>query len=166
MENAALREAAFDNIEAAREAASQGLKMAPASPGASAEAALAMAGDQKHAELLVDDLNRSFPAHTQMRSLYLPPVRAALALQQRNTAEAVKDLQPASPPIEFALIPFSINVSCLYPTYIRGQAFLAAGNGAAAISESRRFSIAAELCGIAGPERWRIWASHGQMRLN
>lgn len=152
LENAALREAAFGNMTAAQEAAAEGLKMAPASPGASAEAALAfaMAGDAEHAKSLVKDLNNRFPVHTQMQFLLLPPVRAQLTLRQGNPSQAVNDLQPVSPPIEFALIPFLVNVSCLYPTYIRGEAFLAAGDGAAAVSE---FQKVLDHSGIV----WNCW---------
>jgi len=41
-------------------------------------------------------------------------------------------------PIEFANIPFSNNTSCLYPTYIRGEAYLAAGEGVAAAAEFQK----------------------------
>jgi tetratricopeptide (TPR) repeat protein len=73
-----------------------------------------------------------------MQSIFLPPVRAQLALKQGDPREAIKDLQAASPPIEFALIPFTVNASCLYPTYIRGEAYLAAGEGSAAAGEFQK----------------------------
>lgn len=129
-ENAALREAAFGNIVAAKEAASQGLKLAPLNTDVSAEAALAfaMAGDETRAKSLAQGLNQRLPLHTQMQSLWLPTIRAQLALQEKNPAEAVKDLTPSST-MEIALIPFVVNISCMYPTYIRGEAYLGAGDG-------------------------------------
>jgi eukaryotic-like serine/threonine-protein kinase len=138
-ENAALREAAFGNMAAARQAASQGLKMAPNSTDAAAEAALAfaMAGDETRAKSLTHDLNQRLPLHTQMQSLWLPAIRAQLALQRKNPAEAVDDLT-ASSSMELALIPFVVNISCMYPTYIRGEAYLAAGEGRAAAAEFQR----------------------------
>jgi tetratricopeptide (TPR) repeat protein len=141
LENAAIREAAFGNIAAARQAATAGRKLDPESAGVSAEAALAftmvgnITGDATQAKSLLQDLNRRFPLHRQMQSIFLPPVRAQLALKQGNPGEAIKDLQTTSPPIEFALVPFLVNVSCLYPTYIRGEAYLAAGEGTAAAGE-------------------------------
>jgi hypothetical protein len=47
-------------------------------------------------------------------------------------------LQAASPPMELALIPFLVNVSCLYPTYIRGEAYLSSGEGSAAAGEFQK----------------------------
>jgi eukaryotic-like serine/threonine-protein kinase len=140
LENAAIREAAFGNMVAAKQAAAAGRKLAPESAGVSAEAALAfaMAGDRTQAKSLAQDLNQRFPLHTQMQSILLPPVRAQLALKDRNPGEAIQDLQAVSPPIEFAVIPFVVNGSCLYPTYIRGEAYLAAGEGSAAASEFQK----------------------------
>ena len=44
----------------------------------------------------------------------------------------------AALPLEFANINFLNNLSCLYPTYIRGEAFLAAGQGSAAATEFQK----------------------------
>ena len=35
-------------------------------------------------------------------------------------------------------ISFVLNLSCLYPTYVRGEAFLAAGDGKAAVAEFQK----------------------------
>jgi hypothetical protein len=35
-------------------------------------------------------------------------------------------------------IPFVANISCLYPTYVRGEAYLAAGQGTAAAAEFQK----------------------------
>jgi hypothetical protein len=135
--------------------------MAPASPGATAEAALtfAMVCDAERAKSLIDDLNKRFPVHTQMQFLLLPPVRAQLALKQGKPSEAVSDLQPASPPIEFALIR-----SCsMFPVFTQRtfeeRPFLPLAMGPLPPPSSRKFSITAELCGTAGQEQWRIWGS-------
>ncbi len=139
LENAAIREAAFGNMAAARQAASEGLKLVPGNTNASAEAALAfaMAGDTARAESLANDLNHRLPLHTQMQSLWLPAIRAQVALHRKNPAEAVKNLATSSP-MELALIPFVVNVSCMYPTYIRGEAYLAEEQGRAAAIEFQR----------------------------
>jgi len=47
-------------------------------------------------------------------------------------------LQPALPPIEYGAIMFLANISPLYTAYIRGEANLAAGRGAAAATEFQK----------------------------
>ena len=139
-ENAALREAAYGNRGAASEWAEEGLKLFRGSLGVQVQSALAFAmnGDTAHANSLADELNGRYPLDTHVQSLWLPSIRAQLALDRGNAAQALKDLQPAAPPIEWGLIPFAENVSCLYPTYIRGQAFLASGESPAAAAEFQK----------------------------
>ena len=137
--NAALREAAYGYAARARWSAADALKLAPASQGVESEAALAfaMAGDTARAESRLQDLNKRFPLDTQMQSLWLPPIRWQLALNRKNPAGAFHDLQAAGS-IEFGQITFVNNISCLYPTYVRGEAYLAAGQGSAAVTEFKK----------------------------
>jgi serine/threonine protein kinase/tetratricopeptide (TPR) repeat protein len=132
---AAQREAAFGNHAEARQSAAEALKLAPASQGAEAEAALAfaMADNTARAEALAQDLGKRFPLDTQMQSLWLPAIHAQLALNgdRKNPASALNDLQAAAL-IELGNIPFDSNVSCLYSVYVRGEAYLKAGEGRAA----------------------------------
>ncbi len=139
LENSALREAAFGNLSDAKQAASEGLKLVPTSQGVEVEAALAyaMAGDKTGAQSLVQGLNKRYPVHTQVQLLWLPATRAQLALNQQNSADALNALQAASA-IELGGIPFINNISCLYPTYIRGEAYLAAGQGKESASEFQK----------------------------
>jgi class 3 adenylate cyclase/tetratricopeptide (TPR) repeat protein len=139
-ENAALREAAFGNAAEAKQSAAEGLKLTPASQGVAVEAALAyaMAGDTARAESLAQDLNKRFPVDTQMQSLWLPAIRARMALNRQNPTEALHHLQAAAGPIEFGQISFLANLSCLYPTYIRGEGYLAARQGSAAAAEFQK----------------------------
>ncbi len=138
---AAQREAAFGNVGDAKQTAEEGLKLYPAiaSQGVAVEAALAfaVAGDTAKAESLAQDLNKRFPLDTQMQSLWLPAIRAQLALNRNSPSEAITDLQAASS-IELASIPFVANISCLYPTYIRGEAYLAARQGKEAATEFQK----------------------------
>jgi tetratricopeptide (TPR) repeat protein len=115
------------------------LKLYPASQGVEVEAALAfaIAGDTTRAESLAQDLNKRFPLDTQMESLWLPAIQAQLALNHKIPTEAVHDLQAASP-MELGQIGFVANLSCLYPTYIRGEAYLAAGQGKEAAAEFQK----------------------------
>jgi serine/threonine protein kinase/tetratricopeptide (TPR) repeat protein len=137
--NAALQQAAYGNTTESRQSAAEALKLAPASPGVEAEAALAfaLAGDTARAESAARDLGARFPLDTQMQSLWLPAIRAQLALDRHNPASALNALQAASP-IELGQILFVNNISCLYHVYVRGQAYLAAGQGSAAAAEFQK----------------------------
>jgi serine/threonine protein kinase/tetratricopeptide (TPR) repeat protein len=136
---AAQREAAYGNPAEARQSAAEGLKLAPTSQGVEVEAALAfaMAGDTARAESLAQDLGKRFPLDTQMQSLWLPAIQAQLALDKKNPASALNALQAASP-IELGQIMFVANISCLYHVYIRGEAYLAAGQGKEAAAEFQK----------------------------
>jgi tetratricopeptide (TPR) repeat protein/predicted Ser/Thr protein kinase len=137
-ENAALREAAFGNAAEAKKEAAAGLKLFPGSQGVEVEAALAfaMAGDTSRAESLAQNLNKRFPVGTQMQSLWLPAIHAQVAL--KSPADALNFLHAVSPPLELGNIQFDANISCLYPTYIRGEAYLAVGQGNAAAAEFQK----------------------------
>ncbi|MGB7586155.1 MAG: hypothetical protein WBM11_15025, partial [Terriglobales bacterium] len=137
---AAQREAAYGHAAEAPQAASEALRLASASQVVGSEAALAfaLAGDTTRAESLAQDLNRQFPLDTQMQSLWLPAIQAQLALDKKDPAAALTALQAAVPPIELGELEFVANISCLYPTYIRGKAYLAAGQGGAAAAEFQK----------------------------
>jgi serine/threonine protein kinase len=136
---AAQREAAFGNADLARKLAVEALKLAPSSQGAESEAALAlaMAGDTARSESLAQNLNKRFPLDTQMQLLWLPAIQAQLALDRKNPTAALNTLQAASS-IEFGSTPFVNNGSCLYHVYVRGEAYLAAGQGSAAAVEFQK----------------------------
>ena len=138
-ENAAIAQAAYGNPAEARQSAAEGLKLAPTSQGVEVEAALAfaMAGDTARAESLAQDLGKRFPLDTQMQSLWLPAIQAQLALDKKNPAAALNALQAASP-IELGQINFVANISCLYHVYVRGEAYLAAGQGKEAAAEFQK----------------------------
>jgi tetratricopeptide (TPR) repeat protein len=139
-ENAALREATYGNAAEARQIAAEALKLAPASRGAAAEAALAfaMAGDTVRAKSLVQDLEKRFPLDTQMQSLWLPAIQAQLALDRKNPDSALNTLQPALPMELANSITALVGISCLYHVYVRGEAYLAAGQGSAAAAEFQK----------------------------
>jgi eukaryotic-like serine/threonine-protein kinase len=138
-ENAAVREAAFGNAAEARQAAAEALKLAPKSQAVRVEGALAfaMAGDAARSEPMAQDLNKQFPLDTQMQSLWLPAIHAQLAMNRKTPAQAITDLRAATP-IELGGISFVNYTSCLYHTYLRGEAYLAAGQTSAAVNEFQR----------------------------
>ena len=136
---AAQREAAYGNPAEARQSAAEALKLNPASQGVESEAALAfaMVGDTARAESLAQDLGKRFPLDTQMQSLWLPAIQAQLALNKKNPAAGLNAPQAASA-IELGQIQFVANISCLYHVYVRGEAYLAAGQGSAAAAEFQK----------------------------
>jgi hypothetical protein len=106
--------------------------LSPASQGVEVEAALAFAltGDTARVEFFTRDLAKRFPLDTQMQALWLPAIQSQLDLDRKNPTVALKALQVASP-LELGNIIFDSN-TCLYHVYVRGQVYLAAGQGAAA----------------------------------
>ena len=149
--NFALQQAAYGNASEAQQTATEALRPAPPSPGVAAEAALAfaMAGGTARAESLAQDLSKRFPLDTQMQSLWLPAIQAQLALSQRKPGLSLTALQAALP-IEYGSIPFVNNISCLYATYVRGEAYLSTGRGVDAASE---FQNILDHSGIV----WNCW---------
>jgi eukaryotic-like serine/threonine-protein kinase len=137
--NAALQQAAYGNPAEARQSAAEALKLVPSSQSVEAEAALAfaMAGETGRAESLAGELNKNFPLDTQMQSLWLPGIQAQLALDRGNPTAAITVLQAASA-IEMGEIQFVNNISCLYHVYVRGEAYLATGQGTAAAAEFQK----------------------------
>jgi len=135
---AAQREAAYGNATEARWAAAEALKLAPTSQAVVSEAALAfaMVGDTARSDSLAQDLGRRFPLDTQMQSLWLPAIQGQLALDKKNSVLVLNTLQAS--PIELGQIVFVANLSCLYPTYIRSEAYLAAGQGKEAAAEFQK----------------------------
>jgi hypothetical protein len=69
-----------------------------------------------------------------MQSLWLPPIEAQLALDRKNSIAALTAMQAASA-IELGQISFLSNISCLYPVYVRGESYLAAGQGSPAAAD-------------------------------
>jgi tetratricopeptide (TPR) repeat protein len=96
-----------------------------------------MAGDPVRADSLAEDLRKRFPQNMQLQSLWLSAIHAQLALDRKNPAAALTALQTTEA-IELGQIESVINISCLYPTYIRGEAYLKAGQGMQAAAEFRK----------------------------
>ncbi|MGC2473423.1 MAG: protein kinase [Candidatus Sulfotelmatobacter sp.] len=134
--NLGLEQAAYGYAAVGRQSVDEALKLSPASPGAAVVAALtyAVAGDTAHSEPIVRDLTKRFPLGTHMQFFWLPTIQAQLELDRRNPSRALDALRAASA-FELALVPYSNNASCLYPVYVRGEAYLAAGQGGAAAAE-------------------------------
>lgn len=137
--NAAIREALFGNASMARKSAAGALKIAPGSRDAEAQAALAyvFAGDDAGAQPLVDDLTRRFQQDTVLQSVWLPVIRAQMEMGRKNASRSLELLRAAAP-YELGFLSSSANKSCLYPVYVRAQAYLDAGGGPAAVAEFQK----------------------------
>ena len=137
---AALWEAFYGNAPAAKPAAMAALALAKnREVQYGAALALAIAGDSSQAQTLTNDLESSFPEDTSVKFNYLPSVRAFLALNHGDPAKAIELLQVAVP-YELGQ-PRSAQTGffgALYPIYARGQAYLAARQGAEAAREFQK----------------------------
>jgi eukaryotic-like serine/threonine-protein kinase len=136
--NAALGQAAYGKVVEARQSAAAALKLVPDSQGVEVEAALAfaIAGDTARAESLSLNLGKRFPLDSLMQSLWLPTIHAQLALDRKNSAAAVNSLPVTW--IELGATSFGSNISCLDHVYVRGGAYLAAGQGKEAAAEFQK----------------------------
>jgi eukaryotic-like serine/threonine-protein kinase len=135
--DAALQRAAYGNTTEARQLAAEALMSAPTSRGVGVEAALALAlaGDVARAESLAQDLGKRAPLDTQMQSLWLPAIQGQIALDRKSPSAALNSLQAALP---YELANANVATGGLFHVYVRGQAYLAAGNGRAAAAEFQK----------------------------
>jgi serine/threonine protein kinase/tetratricopeptide (TPR) repeat protein len=135
---AGLREALFGNGAEAKRFAANALKH---SNGRDVQfiagLALAMVGDREKAVEMADALKSHYPDDTIVQFNYLPTIYAQIALDDRDPARALEFLKNAVP-YELGLAGSSTYSTYLYPVYIRGQAFLAARDGAAAAAEFQK----------------------------
>jgi predicted Zn-dependent protease len=113
--------------------------LAPGSHDAEAQAALAyaLAGDTAHAQSLADDLGKRFPQDTVVQSVWLPTIHAQIEAGRKNAARSIELLQAAAP-YELGMLSGSAANSCLYPVYVRAEAYLSAQQGPAAAAEFQK----------------------------
>jgi eukaryotic-like serine/threonine-protein kinase len=130
----------FGRMPAARDHAAAALRLSKGRDAEYAAAlALALAGDLSQSQLLAADLDKRYPEDTSVQFSYLPALRAVRALHDGQSSEALEQLQRAHN-YEFAdpAISFVYFFGSLYPVYVRGEAYLAAHNGAAAVTEFQK----------------------------
>jgi eukaryotic-like serine/threonine-protein kinase len=136
--NSALREAEFGNAAIAKQDIAGALASAPARDMKPLAAlAWARAGAGARAKPIVEELEKSYPLNTILKVYWLPIIKAAMELDANSPARAVVFLEAASP-YELGAPPQFV-AATMYPVYIRGQAQLAARNGAAAATEFQKF---------------------------
>jgi tetratricopeptide (TPR) repeat protein len=135
---AALREALMGNRLAARRRVAAALRL---STGRDVEAgaalALAFIGETARSQTLVDDLARKFPDDTIVQFNYLPTIRAQVALDGRDSRKAIAAADVA---VLYEL-GYSVDrtiTPAMYPIYVRGQAYLGAGDGHKSATEFKK----------------------------
>jgi tetratricopeptide (TPR) repeat protein len=135
---AALREALFGNGGDAKRFAANAMNH---SNGRDVQfvagLALAMVGEREKAVEMADVLKSHYPEDTIVQFNYLPTIYAQIALDDREPMRAIEFLKNAAP-YEIGLAGSSTYSTYFYPVYVRGQAFLAAHDGAAAAVEFQK----------------------------
>jgi eukaryotic-like serine/threonine-protein kinase len=137
---AAIWEAFFGNTSAANRSATAALELAKdREVEYGAAFALALAGDSSRSQALANDLEKRFPEDTSVRFNYLPVLRALLVLNHGEPAKAIELLQ-ITVPYELATPRSKLQgfFGALYPVYVRGEAYLAARQGAEAVIEFQK----------------------------
>jgi DNA-binding winged helix-turn-helix (wHTH) protein/tetratricopeptide (TPR) repeat protein len=89
--------------------------------------ALAAAGDSSAARRQLDIVNKNYPVDTVVQTFWNPIVRGQLELKQGHAQRALDLLEPVRT--------HDLTDPTMCSVYLRGQAYLAAGNGAAAAAE-------------------------------
>ncbi|HKT34176.1 MAG TPA: hypothetical protein VJR03_05055, partial [Nitrospira sp.] len=100
---------------------------------ADAAMVFALTSDAAQAQKLADDVEKRLPEATYIRFAALPAIRGLLALHRGNQREATETLAAISS--HEMLIPWNSNLPAMVPTYIRGEAYLAAGQGTQAVAD-------------------------------
>jgi predicted Zn-dependent protease len=104
--------------------------------------ALALSGDLSRSEALTNALEKHFPEDTSVQFSYLPTLRAVVNLKQGKSANSIKLLQAAVPDeLGAPGSSFFGFYGALYPIYFRGEAYLAAHQGAAAAVEFQKILV-------------------------
>jgi tetratricopeptide (TPR) repeat protein len=141
---AAVWEALYGDAATAKRSATHVLEAAKGRHVTYAAAlALAIAGERSRADTIADDLEHRFPEDTSVRFSYLPTLRALSALGANDPSHAIELLRPAAT-YEFAQPGISFYgagggaFGAMYPTYLRGQAYLALHKGAEAAAEFQK----------------------------
>ena len=134
----AVREAEVGNAGAARQAAGRALALAPGRYVKVLSAlALARSGESVQSKAIMEALKKSESSNTFLKVYWFPVLEASMAIAQHAPDRAIIALEP-SVPYELGNPPPE-NAGTLHPAYLRGLAYLAENNGAAAAAEFQKF---------------------------
>jgi eukaryotic-like serine/threonine-protein kinase len=132
---AALREAEFGNSAAAKRDVDAALSLESGNDvKLLAALTLARAGEASRAAMLVEELEKTSATATLLNLYCLPTIHGAIEISRGNPSKGIQGLEAAAPyelggPLSF---PY------LYPAWIRGNAYMAAHQGAAAAAEFQK----------------------------
>ncbi len=139
-----LREALVGNFAIAREVTGHALKQSQSRDSRLVLAlALATTGNAIQAREIADEATREAPADTLVQNYYAPAIRAAADLSSNDPSGALRDLRLTTT-YDLANVPTFGN---LYPSYLRGLAYLKLHQGQLAEAEFRRVLDHTFLCG-------------------
>lgn len=137
--NEAFREAQFGNAASARKHSNAALNRAPGRDvRVFAALALARAGDVSQSRKLTDQLNADFPFDTVIQRYWVPTIRAEIEVYSDRPKQAVELLHSTGPYELGKPLSGASTTSCLYPVYVRGEAYLAAKESDEAASEFQK----------------------------
>ena len=134
---AAVREALVGNLALVKREANNALALSNGKDVVALSAtALGLAGDSVETARLAHDLDSRFPQDTIVQTNLLPTIRLAAVLRGGDASKMTEALAIATP---YELGETSQSVTfCLYPVYLRGEAFLEAKRGTAAAAEFQK----------------------------
>jgi serine/threonine protein kinase/tetratricopeptide (TPR) repeat protein len=136
--NEALREAELGNTALARKAAADAMSSSSGSDiKLLAALALARSGDIVQSSALADKVAAEFDRDTMIQAYWLPTIRATIAIDRGDAQKAIELLGMASE-YELGQPGQWPSHGTLYPVYVRGEAYLRAGNGAQAAAEFQK----------------------------
>jgi eukaryotic-like serine/threonine-protein kinase len=134
----ALHQALFGNSTEARKQATAALALSNGHDVQfMAAAALAFAGDSAKAESLADDLNKRYPQDSVVNFIYLPVIRAQIALNKHDSAKALALLR-LDAVYDLGQTGSGAITTGLYIPYVRGLAYLQTGQGQQAVAEFQK----------------------------
>ena len=129
--SSAYRESLVGTAAVARQQAGEALAL---SPGLDVRIAAALTlvevGEAAQAEKIAHQLDAEFPLNTIVQNYWLPTIRAEIALRKADAKQAIALLEVATP-YELGMQ----NVGAMVPIYVRGMAYLRAGQGAEAAAQ-------------------------------
>lgn len=99
--------------------------------------ALAFAGDTAKAEAMTETMAKAPASDTAINAMYLPVLRAQIALNRHDPQKAIDELTAAQK-FELGQIQLSAITPALYAPYVRGEAYLALKRGAPAAAEFQK----------------------------
>jgi eukaryotic-like serine/threonine-protein kinase len=134
--NDALREAEIGNTALARQGVASALAL---SRGRDVELmgafALARNGACSQTAELLQRVKREYPTDSLLSMYWFPTIQAACDVTAAHPTAALSTLKPVLP---YDLGGAGTFINYVYPAYVRGEAYLKAGDGEAAVSEFRK----------------------------